>query len=399
MNILIFSYYLYPGSAVGGMRAHMLAEGLDALGHSVRVVTAEQDVTGNLTYQRLVVPDAFTATRFDKLFRIPDVRRGWVESVFNTAMSRGMFDVADVVITSGGPFSTHLVGLRARGRGWAGAWVAEYRDLWSTSPYYPFGPVRRAIDRRVERRVLASADGVVAATERMARELRTMRPDGVAAIYSAVTARLVERNLENRDLATGGRCLRIAHAGYLYKGRRDVRPLLQAVAAMRRRGDVGAGDLEMHFFGREDRILLETVSRLSLQDCIIVHGEVPRDQLWRALAGMDALAVIRWPSPLDAPFIPGKLYEYVAFRLPILLVNAVAGGEAENLVAELACGSVCTTQAEIEEALRGLVREKRNAGHLRCPDNGAAGRFSQEHFIADYERVICGAIASRTARC
>ena len=397
MNILIFSYYLYPGSAAGGMRAHMLAEGLAKRGHVVHVVTAEQEAVAGLAYSRLAVRDPFTATRLDKLLHIPDVRRRWVDAALSFAAVRGVFNSADALITSGGPFSTHLVGLHARGWGWNGAWIAEYRDLWTNSPYYALGPLRRAVDGRLERRVLTAADSVVTATETMAQRVREVRHDGVTAVYSAVMAPPDAPDWQDGRVVRCGGCLRIAHAGYLYKGRRDVMPLLRAIAAMKQRGEIGTGDLEVHFFGQGDRNLREAIERLSLEDCVITHGEIPRDQLWRELSGMDVLAVIRWQSPADVPFIPGKLFEYVAFGVPILLVNAVAGGEAENLVSELGCGVACSTDAEIEQVLGGLMLEKRRAGRLRCPDTEDLGRFSHEHFIAAYEGVVATAIASRTA--
>ncbi len=359
MNVLVCSYFLYPGAAVGGIRAHLIAEGLARLGCKVTVLTAEPDSVPEARYERVVIPHKRAVTRLRKLLEVPDPFRTWASEAFSWCCETGLLRSQDAIVTSGGPFSTHLIGLWARDGGWRGAWVAEYRDLWTNSPYYGLGSVRRTIDRRLDKRVLTSADAVVAATKTMAARLEHVSSRPVCDIYSAVPREIIRQHVDESCFSTVSGCLRMAHAGYLYKGKRDVRPLLRSIAALAQDGEIHPGSLEMHFFGPSDRRLQQHARLKPLREYMYAHGVMRREEAWRALSKMDVFVVVRWQDAADAPFLPGKVYEYLALERPILVVNAVSGGEVEHLVEELSAGAVCAHETEIREAIRGWLHEKK----------------------------------------
>lgn len=395
MKVVLFSFHLYPGSAIGGMRPHALAKGLAARGHRVHVVTAEESAADNAAYATIVVPNQHSTRRIDKLLRYPDMYARWVRDAVAEHRVQEILRECDAVVTTGPPFSVHAVGLRSSisRRSWA--WLAEFRDLWTDGPYYTLGPIRRLMDSRYERDVLRAADTVVAATETMADCLRRATTTRIRTAYSPVAEVPEEILAQGETARRNSRCLRIAHAGYLYKGRRDVRPLLRAIKTLRERGEVCEGDVELHFFGPMDKTLAESIDTLSLGDFVLVRGVLPRDALWRSLAEMDALLVIRWQSHLDAPFIPGKVLEYASFGVPVILVNAVPNGEAEKALEEIGCGLLCFDEADIIDALTTLLRHKRERGTVRCADTSRSGRFSAERFVETYEEIIAEAVTTR----
>ena len=62
----------------------------------------------------------------------------------------------------------HLVAARKR---YNLPWIGELRDLWVDFHRYDIGRVRQRIERRLERRVLSSAAGLVTVSEPMAARL------------------------------------------------------------------------------------------------------------------------------------------------------------------------------------------------------------------------------------
>jgi hypothetical protein len=70
----------------------------------------------------------------------------------------------DVIISSGYPFSSHLLGYLLKKRSGA-KWIADYGDPWSFSPDTKLLPMkRREFDRRMERHILESCDKVIVTT-------------------------------------------------------------------------------------------------------------------------------------------------------------------------------------------------------------------------------------------
>ncbi len=105
---------------------------------------------------------------------IPDPRRGWNRYAFRKAKELIRKEHIREVITTGPPHSTHLIGLRLKRRMPHLRWVADMRDPWTGIYYYemfrPSWPAR-ALDRRLEQRVLQGADMITTVGHGLASHL------------------------------------------------------------------------------------------------------------------------------------------------------------------------------------------------------------------------------------
>lgn len=187
------------------------------------------------------------------------------------------------------------------------------------------------------------------------------------------------------------RPLSIVHAGSLYSGRRDTRGFLKVIADLVGSGEVRPGDLVAHFLGRPDRRLIRWVDRLHLTEFVRIHGLVPREEVRPWMEAADVLLVVRWPDKRDAPFLPAKIFEYLSYRKPILIVNAVDGGEAEKLVCRVGAGMSCRSAGEIRAALLNWMTEKRHNGTLTAShDEALMLQMGVQEFGHQYERLLGG---------
>lgn len=95
---------------------------------------------------------------------IPDARKGWVKYAYKAAKKELSSEQYDLLITSGPPHSTHLVGKRLKQDFPALKWMVDFRDPWTDIFYYnDFIRTKGALkkDAALEKEVLTKSDFVL----------------------------------------------------------------------------------------------------------------------------------------------------------------------------------------------------------------------------------------------
>jgi hypothetical protein len=96
-------------------------------------------------------------------FFIPDARVGWKSFAVKKATEILQEEKIDLIVTSGPPHSTHLIGKQLKQK-LGVKWIADFRDPWSEIYYnneLPRMEWAKKIDRKLEHQVLTSADMVL----------------------------------------------------------------------------------------------------------------------------------------------------------------------------------------------------------------------------------------------
>jgi glycosyltransferase involved in cell wall biosynthesis len=263
---------------------------------------------------------------------VPDENVGWNLTAIPAAVRIVRSEGIDVVLTTSPPNSVHLIGAAVK-RTTGVRWVADLRDSIATHPHRR---VERAavrakekVSESVARLVARQADVIVAASEAIAEEARTLEPRGP-----------VETILNGADFDDfaglayrRGDRFRITHTGSFF-GRRDPRPFLQAVAAS------GLDDVVARFVGDfrvSDREWAET---LGLGPRLELHPYVPRRESLALQRDSDALLLlIPEADGRGQGVLSGKVFEYIAAERPILAAVPPEGAAAE-LIRETGAGVV-----------------------------------------------------------
>src|SRR5262249_19522435 len=112
----------------------------------------------------------------------------------------------------------------------------------------------------------------------------------------------------------------------------------------------------------ETRAVSERVDQLGLRDRVFLHENVPHREALRQMARSDVLLAIQ---PGTALQVPGKLYEMMLFRRPILVLSD--GGATAELVASRGLGLVVPNgdPDRIAEGIREARRASRDAFDCR----------------------------------
>lgn len=293
----------------------------------------------------------------DSVF-FPDTKIGWKSSALKAASDLLQREPFDLIFATAPPQTDFLIARELKRR-FKIPVVLDYRDAWLEYPfkYYPT-PVHRYIHYRMEKSVLKAADKVVVT-------LRSVK-ESILKHYLALDFQdvvIIPQGYDPEDLDTGRvshpprrNKLRIAHAGTFYAERTPT-VLLHALHNIFQASPTLRGRIELTLIGNiraEDQLL---VNKLGLQNVVNFTGYLEHRECIGKLLESDLLWFV-----LDNPYqSPGKLYEYIGTRKPILA--SVVEGHVRQLILESGAG-VCLPLNDVgahEQALLDIfARYERN---------------------------------------
>jgi glycosyltransferase involved in cell wall biosynthesis len=406
MKVLLVTRHFPPGSGGGVQRPLKFATHLPALGIETHVLAPEvpgaapADEELELPTQawihrvRYVGPDegrpseqlldkqgvsrlGTQAALLGRKLLVPDENAPWSTIATPVAIRLVRREGIDVVLTTSPPPSLHLLGAAVK-RTTKAHWVADLRDPLTSHPH------RRGYESRlsllkeksvggVGKLVASQADAIVAASDAIAEEMRTLEPKGkVVTIANGCDfddfAGLVHHT---SDL------LRITHAGHFH-GKRDPRPFLRALSAS------GLEDVVVRFAGDFRAADREYAESLGLGDRVELLGNLSRRRSLELQRDSEALLLLVPESGgRGLGVVTGKIFEYLAAERPILAV-VPPDGAAARLVRDTGAGIVVPPDDEdaMREALLDLHR-RWQAGSL----NGTPLSAEWRHRLSRGERV------------
>ena len=252
---------------------------------------------------------------------VPDLHVGWSLLATPVAGLLARSRSIDAVYTTAPPYSAFAPGLAARASGVP--WIADFRDGWTCCPTRAdLSPRRIAFERRLEDRVLRSADRVLF-TSSAVRNRCTARVPGLADRSETVLTGYDAGDFgEGRDLKPPSDHLEIVHAGSVFAANRA--PTLDKfLAALRQLVSAEPGirsALRIRFLGAEPATAAHA-SDEGLADLVTVEPAVPRAQVGSALRRAHICLALSPPGPHGGEPIPGKLFDASGAGRPILALT------------------------------------------------------------------------------
>jgi glycosyltransferase involved in cell wall biosynthesis len=253
---------------------------------------------------------------------VPDENVGWNLTAIPAAVRIVRAHGIDVVLTTSPPNSVHLIGAAVK-RTTGARWVADLRDSIATHPHRRVGSAavraKEKVSASVARLVARQADVIVAASDAIADEARTLDPKAVVATILNGADFDDFAGLEYRR----GDRFRITHTGSFF-GKRDPRPFLTALA------ESGLEDVVARFVGDFRVSDREWAESLGLGGRLELHPYVPRREALALQRDSDALLLlIPEAGGRGQGVLSGKVFEYVAAERPILAAVPPEGAAAE----------------------------------------------------------------------
>jgi glycosyltransferase involved in cell wall biosynthesis len=290
---------------------------------------------------------------------VPDTYRGWVPFASRAASELCRAERFDIIYSTSPPDSSHLAALSVARR-FGIPWVADFRDPWiNLHLRKPPTPLHRMLHKRLEASVAARALLLVTT---LAQE-EMFRRDYPGARIARIPNGYDEEDfagLDERPLETGP--FIISHVGMLTLGR-STRPFLEGLALLKRRSPGKAAGTRVVFIGARESANEEWVHSLALAGTAVFEDNLPHREVVRREKRSHALLLIKHDDERYRGLVPGKLFEYIGARRPIL--GVVPEGEAAAIIRDLRRGEVAPLgdPAAVAAALERMY-DRRRAGDL-----------------------------------
>jgi glycosyltransferase involved in cell wall biosynthesis len=306
----------------------------------------------------------------------PDDKVGWVIPTYFKAISLLKKQDFDVIITSGMPHSSHLVGLLIKYTFPNVLWAAYFSDPWSfceyaRSPRWQIG--RSHLEKKLEKKIFHTTDCNIVNTESTREEYIKLFPyisKKITTITNSFDPQLLEDITEEPRMR-----FRFQHIGRFF-GQRSPRFILEAIKCMLQRNPIYSEKIEFIFtgnFGWDDQRKCWNrtyIDKYGLSSIVNIEPTVNHKDALKRLVNTDVLLLIGAPIESDYLYIPSKTYEYLATGKPILaMVNK--HGDTAKLMKKFDCGRVVDVDDidAISKGLEELYYSVSNGKYKVNPDN------------------------------
>lgn len=289
----------------------------------------------------------------ERCLYFPDYMVRWIPDAIRLSARLIRDKRIPVVLTSSPLESSHLIGLELKRR-LGVRWIADFRDLWTsrTLTYRPPTTLHDRWIRRLERKIMTTADHVIANTdENMAYYQRAF---GISAHRLSV----IPNGYDREDIPPqcgDTRSREVFEIGYMGNLSKQGLPWRLFLRALKLLGDdVGRDHIRFVHCGFSSREVEEHLRACDLEPIAVRHGLIPHHQAMRIIASVHARVVLLGDNDHTKAQVPAKLYNYLIMNGQILAVAPQLGAVA-RILAETRMGDVVSPWSS-PETVAGVLR-------------------------------------------
>lgn len=253
-------------------------------------------------------------------FFIPDARVFWVKPSVKFVQKFLEKDGQDIqtIITTGPPHSLHLIGFGLKKIFPEKKWLADFRDPWTEISYFnelKLSHWARKKHQQLEKKVFQSADITIATSF---ADAENFREKGAHAI--TITNGFDEADFSETSPPKTDNIFRITYSGVLEQLRN---PLIfwESLENFLAKNPQYQENLELAFVGKVDEKILTDLKKYRFFHTIKLYGYLSHAESLKILQISDALLITNFPDEKHGGILPGKLYEYLAVRKPIISIG------------------------------------------------------------------------------
>ncbi|MGD1844592.1 MAG: glycosyltransferase [Salibacteraceae bacterium] len=249
-------------------------------------------------------------------FFVPDARKFWVKPSVKFLHKYLEEHTIDAIVTSGPPHSMHLIALGLKQLRPI-PWIADFRDPWTNIHYHDelmLGPRAAQKHQQLEQATLDTADHVVTASYSMERDFVAQGAQSVSTVTNGYDA---------ADYANAAPVLdekfTLTHIGTLY-GSRSPEALWAALGSLIQSQPGFAEVFTLRLVGKTDPEVYAAIEQHGLTSYLDDRGYVSHHEVIDFQRQTQLLLLIF--SEAERTIIPGKVFEYLAARRPVLCIGS-----------------------------------------------------------------------------
>jgi glycosyltransferase involved in cell wall biosynthesis len=265
---------------------------------------------------------------------VPDNKLGWIPFAITRGIALAKAKGIDAIYSTAPPYSSHLAAVILKNT-LRKPLISDFRDAWVdyTWTRHPTRAHYQA-DHYLESLVLRKSDAIIAVNPGIINSLKKLHPD-----IPARKLYLIPHGYDHQDFShkvqTSSNKFRITHIG-TFINNRTPRPLLEALKILGSTRPQLLEKIQITFVGTYSLTDVAMVKGSGLANMINFTGYLSHQKSIDFLINSDLLWMVMGPEE-TANVTPGKLFEYIGSRKPIL-ASIPTDGAAANLLAETSSG-------------------------------------------------------------
>jgi len=316
-------------------------------------------------------------------FFIPDARTYWVKPSVKFLEKYIIDSNIDTIITTGPPHSIHLIGEELQKKV-SIKWLADFRDPWTTIGYHhKLKLTKRSIQKhqQLEKKVLTTADHLVVTSFTTKQEFGKITTKPISVVTNGYDAEDVEDIQLDKKFT-------ISHIGSLLSGR-NPEQLWQVLNDLTQENPSFAKAFLLQLVGAVSEDVLSSIKKAGLSNFIENRGYVSHKEAIEIQRSSQVLLLIEIDSAETRCIIPGKLFEYMISKRPILAIGP-QGADIATLITETNAGKFLEYHeySEMKKELL-LLFEKYQEGKLIAETKGVE-KYSRRELTREMSILLKG---------
>ena len=257
-------------------------------------------------------------------FFIPDPRVMWLHPSVKFLKEYLKAHPVDAIVTTGPPQSMHLIGLKLS-KATKLPWVADFRDPWTKMFYFKhLGLSKMAEEKhqKLEKEVLDGATRVIAVSPMVQKDFQAMTKTPVELITNGYDEEDFKKNFDLDEY------FNITHTG-LFASDGNPETLWKVLGEKCKSDKEFRRSLRIRLVGKTDKEIVEAIDAAGLGQNLKDFGYQSHEVAVREQRNASVLILPLRKEPEYEAVLPGKLFEYLASRRPILGIGQTNGAMAK----------------------------------------------------------------------
>lgn len=290
---------------------------------------------------------------------IPDARKFWIKPSVKKLKEYLKNNKVDVLITTGPPYSVHLIGLKIQQQ-LKIKWIADFRDPWTSVDYFHLLPLTKNSLKKhyeLEEKVVKEADGVLMVSNHAKKKYEEK-----AKLIEVITNGFdVDGVQSEEEEVVVDKKFTLTHIGMM-NSERNPKILWEVLSELSKENANFADDFVLKFIGKIDNTISEEIEKCNLKNVEKI-SYVPHPVAKQYQKETQVLLIVVNDYASAKEMIPGKTFEYLQAKRPIVGIGPEDGDLAE-IVKENNAGKVFNYQnkEELKEYILKLYNQYRLGG-------------------------------------
>tara|TARA_B100000965_G_scaffold402101_1_gene427325 strand:+ start:146 stop:1444 length:1299 start_codon:yes stop_codon:yes gene_type:complete len=259
---------------------------------------------------------------------IPDAKCFWINPAYKVIKNFLKSKKIDVVVSTGPPHTTHLIANKIKKK-YNIPWLADFRDPWTNIDFYhklKLSFISDKIHKKLELKVLKNANVVTTVSKSWAKDLYKIYNREISVINNGFDP----EDFDSKNIINLDSNFTITHAGSI-NADRNHNIFWETLNELCISNNDFRENLEIKLIGPIDFSVRESIDKFNLNQNVTIIDQMPHNFVIKNLISSQLLYLPLNNSPNVNGIIPGKTYEYMASRRPIICIGNVKGDTAEIL--------------------------------------------------------------------